>query len=92
MVAFYDGEPTPEGQPFEIVDLDGETLAGGSTFTVTLSWTPLDDGQEHIVYAVVDELEAVEDSDRSNNTARVPVRYADLTILDGTRVIQSADC
>jgi hypothetical protein len=69
-VVFYDGEPDSGGSIIgDTQTISGNLIPGGAN-EVSVSWdVPPDIGSSHEIFVVVDPCLAVDDRDRSNNTA-----------------------
>jgi hypothetical protein len=67
-VVFYDGDPDSGGSIIGDTQI-GDLIPGGAD-EVSVSWdVPADSSNSHEIFVVVDPLLAVDDRDRSNNTA-----------------------
>lgn len=69
-VVFYDGNPDSGGSRIGDIQIIGGNLIPGGASEVSVSWNvPADSGNSHEIFVVVDPYLAVNDRDRSNNTA-----------------------
>jgi len=69
-VVFYDGNPESGGSIIGDTQIISGNLIPGGENEVSVSWdVPADSSNSHEIFAVVDPLLAVDDRDRSNNTA-----------------------
>jgi hypothetical protein len=68
-VVFYDGNPESGGSIIGNTQIGGNLIPGGEN-EVSVTWdVPADSSNSHEIFAVVDPSLAVDDRDRSNNTA-----------------------
>jgi hypothetical protein len=69
-VVFYDGDPNVGGSIIGDTLIIAENLIPGGANEVSVCWdVPADSGSSHEIFVVVDPCLAVDDRDRSNNTA-----------------------
>jgi hypothetical protein len=79
-VAFYDGNPQTGGVPIGFPVPLPVVFMAGATQEVTISWSVPSAQATHDVYVVADPFLAVNDRDRSDNTASTRAVFPDLTI------------
>jgi len=82
-IAFYNGNPDAGGLLIKNTTIPGPIPAGGFA-TATTSWLVPDTNEPQQIYIVIDRQFTIEDSDRSNNIASVPVLAPDLTVTSVT--------
>jgi hypothetical protein len=78
-VAFYNGDPDAGGLLIKNITIPGPIPPGGFA-AATVSWLVPDTNEPQQIYVVIDRLFSLEDSDRTNNIASVPVLAPDLTV------------
>lgn len=80
-VAFYDGDPDAGGVVIGTVDATPSSMPGGTTAAATLSWTVPTGGFAHTLYAKVDPLLAIVETDETNNVASRKLAALDFAAL-----------
>ncbi len=95
-VDFYDGDPSQHGAWIATRILSAPLIAG-TTASVSTDWLVPGILEPHALYAVVDPWQALDDRDRSNNTAMRTAVQPDLVVDtltagdvgDSTRLVQA---
>jgi len=77
-VRFYDGDPDDGGAVIGTRTVNPDPLIGGSSGQASLQWTVPTDGQPHVLYAVVDPDNAIQETNEENNSASYAVAVLDL--------------
>jgi len=80
-VVFYDGDPDSGGSIIGDTQVIAENLIPGGANEVSVSWdVPADSSSSHEIFVVVDPCLAVDDRDRSNNTASTFTALPDVEV------------
>lgn len=78
-VAFYNGDPDSGGILIKNTIVPGPIPAGGYA-VASASWLVPDTNDPQQIYVVIDKQYTLEDSDRTNNVASVPLLAPDLAV------------